>query len=86
MSDLNADKLYQLLMFVGKVLQMCQKQLTFPHSMHNALQTQCSFENMPINSIGNVSIVSYVCAQIINYINTLTKLTLMHTCIFGVSW
>ena len=52
--------------------------------MHYALQTQYSFENMPIHAIGNVSIVFISCAQIINHTNKLTKLTLMHICMFGV--
>ena len=45
-------------LFAEKRLQMCQKQLThFPIQCIMHLQTQCSFENMPIHSIGNVSIV-----------------------------
>ena len=46
-------------MFVSKeVLQMCQRVIDISSLMQNVLQTQCPFENMPIDSIGNVSIVS----------------------------
>ena len=39
----------KILMFAHKSVTNVSKAIdTFPYSMHNALQTQCSFENMPI--------------------------------------
>ena len=70
-----------------KMLQMHQKQLThlpiqcIMQYKHNVLLRTCHLNY----SIGNVSIVSYLCT-IINYTNTLTKLTLMHTCVSGIGW
>ena len=70
-----------------KVLQMCQKQLThlpiqcIMQYKHNVLLRTCHLNY----SIDNVSIVSHLCT-IINYTNTLTKLTLMHTCMSGIGW
>ena len=57
-------------MFAHKSVTNASKAIdTPPYSMHNALQIQCSFENMPIIQLVMYVLCHKIWAQIINNTN-----------------